>query len=441
MEHWRRDIGGQRKTSGRRSLADASASEIDSLLEDMADLAEQAGDWRGHLPFQVAVEYLENEDFQRKYGAHVDGCRYCRELVDALHPAENTLDELIRTWERNARDVSDPGSAVTDAWTSLDALRDVVLEHKGVADGFLQDWTIAQKSLAVAHASLNGPRSIAPLTWSGTVVLCLDPYPATGVAVGHDPSGVIIEEIATHLLSSGFRVAHPDDLQSGGVSERLFNLGCQYGRRMVVDDPLAPSGAMRSAGFGVDAYCAWPVHIGVPIAAFEGDAEKASRFDTVKCLTLDGESHPYTYFSDDVRHEPKPQEWIKGMAAFRTIIGQHSLARIAVGGATVPIDRPMPTMAQDALASLQGEQPLYVLGGFGGCARDIASALRLTGTGTKQSRLRLDEFVPFAGPQFLHNGLDPEENQSLADTADVEEAMRLVLRGLSRVAAQRARAA
>ena len=443
MEHRRRDIGAHRKTSGTRSLADATASEIDSLLEDMSDLAEQAGDWQGHLPFQVAVEYLDNEDFQRDYGSHVDGCRYCRDLIDALHPAESTLDELMRTRELNARSVSDPASAVTNAWTSLNALRDVVLEHKGgVSDGSLRVWTTAQKSLALAHASLNGPRSIAPLAWSGTVALCLDPYPTAGPAVDDDAFAITIEEIATHLLSSSFRVAHPDDLQPGGASERLFNLGCQYGRRMVaVDGPIAHSDTVHNAGFGVEAYCAWPVHIGVPIGVFEGDYEMASRFDTVNCLTLEGESYPYTYFSDDVRHEPRPQERIQGMAAFRTTIGQRSLARIAVGGATVPSDGPMPTMAQDALASLQGEQPLYVLGGFGGCARDIASALRLTGTRPTQSPLGFDEFVRFAGPQFLHNGLDSEENQSLADTADVEEAMRLVLRGLSRVAAQRARAA
>ena len=115
------------------------------------------------------------------------------------------------------------------------------------------------------------------------------------------------------------------------------------------------------------------------------------------------------------------------MAALRNTIGHHTLARIAIGGATTPINGPMPTLAQDALASLQDEQPLYVLGGFGGCAKNIATALQLTATPTTKSKTRgLERFAPFAGPQSLHNGLDAAENQSLADTADVEEAMRLV---------------
>lgn len=407
----------------------------------MSDLAKQAGDWTDHLPFEVAVAYLDSTEFQRDYGPHVDDCRYCSDLIDALHPTERTLDRLIRT----VRDIAsveerDAATALTEAWSSVNTVSELMLKQQGTFDGSLRTLTTAQKRLAEAHALLNGPRSIAPMAWSGTVALSLDPYTGPGLRPVVDHGfATTIEEVASHLLSFGFRIAYSDDLQPVGPSERLFNLACQYGLRMPANAPPRHAHTVHNAGLGVEGYCAWPVHIGMPVETFEASAANFERFDSINCLSLDGEPHSYTYFSNQVRHEPEPQEWMDGMAALRNTIGGHTLARIAIGGATTPIDGSVPTVAQDALASLEDEQPLYVLGGFGGCAQDIAMALQLTATATTEPKTSgLEHFAPFARPQSLHNGLDAAENQSLAATVDVEEAMGLVLRGLSRIAAREA---
>ena len=95
----------------------------------------------------------------------------------------------------------------------------------------------------------------------------------------------------------------------------------------------------------------------------------------------------------------------------------------------------MPSLAQDALSSLQNRQPLYVLAGFGDCARDVALALHLTDSrpSSRPECQGLDEFAPYVGSESLRNGLNAAENQSLAETDDVEEAMQLVLLGLDRI--------
>ena len=87
------------------------------------------------LPFEVAVAYLDSSEFQRDYGPHVDACQYCSELIDALHPTERTLRRLIRT----VRDMAgveerDPTTALTEAWSSVNAVSEWILNHEGASD-------------------------------------------------------------------------------------------------------------------------------------------------------------------------------------------------------------------------------------------------------------------------------------------------------------------
>ena len=357
-----------------------------------------------------------------------------------MNPSERTLADLIGTIRDAAADIpdADPAIPFNEAWSALAAMGEALVNRDGPADGSLQILTTVHKRLAETHALLNGAHSIAPLAWSGTVAISMDAHVSPGPRPAFDEGfTATLEEVASHLLSSGFRIAHVDDLQANGPSERLFNLSRQFGRRTPVEPPPYAH-ADDNAGYGVDGYCAWPA----PIEQFAAKAKQFRRFHDLHCLTLDGEPHSYAEFRNDIAHMPDSQAWIEGIAVLRDTIRLRSLARLAIGGAPARPDLPMPTVAEDALASLQHGQPLYVLGGFGGCARDIATTLHLTDSPTTEpGPWALEPLAAFAEPQSLHNGLDAAENRSLAETTDVEEAMRLVLRGLSRVAAQGTRAA
>ena len=109
-------------------------------------------------------------------------------------------------------------------------------------------------------------------------------------------------------------------------------------------------------------------------------------------------------------------------------------ARIVLGGRTEQYKGAMPGIGEEALLSLQAGQPLFVIGGFGGCARDIAESLEIIDQ--KMSNRRAwegrNEFDVFSVAS-LNNGLSLEDNSTLATTPHIDQAIVLILRGLSRV--------
>ena len=334
----------------------------------------------------------------------------------------------------------DPASALMEARTSLDAIRHILAApHHGTGVGTLRHWANAQRRLMDAQVGVDGPDSFIPNPWSATVALSLDAPSGPGAPdMAGDWLANDAEQVASFLLACGFRVAHAGDLRPGGISERLFRLASQYGRRVSTEALQSHAAAAPSGQFGVTGYCAWPIHIRMPTEELETYVIDCGGSDNLNFLTLDGESRPYTYFSDAVRHDPAPDEWTKGMFALRNTMVRDSFARVAIGGGTGIAHERMPALAQDALSSLQNRRPLYILAGFGGCARDIAFALKLTDSrpASQPEWQGLDEFAPYVGSNSLHNGLDAAENQSLAETNDVEEAMRLVILGLDRISKQ-----
>ena len=63
-------------------------------LAAIKEMADKAGDWRGHVPYAAARSYLADPGISAQYESHVDGCTYCRRLIDALNPTEQLLDGL-----------------------------------------------------------------------------------------------------------------------------------------------------------------------------------------------------------------------------------------------------------------------------------------------------------------------------------------------------------
>ena len=68
-------------------------------LAAMAEMAEEAGDWRGHVPYAAARSYHDDPAVCAHYEAHVDECAYCRRMIDALNPSQKLLEgfrELVQ---------------------------------------------------------------------------------------------------------------------------------------------------------------------------------------------------------------------------------------------------------------------------------------------------------------------------------------------------------
>ncbi len=230
--------------------------------------------------------------------------------------------------------------------------------------------------------------------------------------------------LATYLLSYGYHVAYGGDLRHGGFTEELFEIASRYGR------PSDPQ-----PGPPVTDYLAWPVWTSIPQYELRDLSDRLVGVAKIVCLSADGaELDRLRYPSSP----PRPEQIATALTAMRMKMLRDTDARIVLGGRVAGYQGRMPGVAEECLISLQHHKPLYVLGGFGGCARDIAQAMRLaervTGS-SPRSWERLDEFMRYAGDVgVLSNGLDTSENRTLAQTPYIHEAIALVLCGLSRLA-------
>jgi SLOG cluster2 len=231
-------------------------------------------------------------------------------------------------------------------------------------------------------------------------------------------------EIARHLLALGARLVYGGDLRQHGFSELLFELVARHRRDADEGDDQT----------GITNYLAWPVHILQAFADIERATADLVGMAELVCLRLDGTNMPMPERRQLAARQATELEWLQGLTAMRRIMLTKTSARIVLGGRVVKYKGAMPGLAEEALLSLQGNQPLFLLGGFGGCARDIAETLGLVApwVGSRPAWQGRSTFQTFSVAD-LNNGLTNEENSTLAYTPHVDQAVTLVLRGLLRV--------
>ena len=230
-------------------------------------------------------------------------------------------------------------------------------------------------------------------------------------------------ETALEVLASGWSLAYGGDLRKHGFTELLADLVARY------------RGHPRHRGaVEITDYLAWPVHIRLTadaLAEFEAQHEPAVR---LAFLRLDGTRLGRKERQALHVREPDEDEWTHGLTAMRRVMRGESRARILLGGRVEGYLGAMPGVAEEAWLSLETGQPVFLLGGFGGCTRDIAETVGLVepwagSRGAWAGRERFQEYAP----DGLRNGLAPDENAALARTPHIEEAVTLVSRGLRRV--------
>jgi SLOG cluster2 len=228
-------------------------------------------------------------------------------------------------------------------------------------------------------------------------------------------------EIAMHLLALGARLVYGGDLRAHGFSELLFELVARHRRD-------ADEGDERT---GVVNYLAWPVHIRMKARDLERMHADLAGSAEIVCLALDGSRLPLAERMELAPQEPKKAEWAKGLTAMRRVMRDQTDARIVLGGRVDQYKGVTPGIAEEALLSLRARQPLFVMGGFGGCARDVAEIIGVLAprTGARPAWRGGLAFRTFSASD-LNNHLAVEENVTLAHTPHVDQAITLILRGL-----------
>ena len=174
-------------------------------------------------------------------------------------------------------------------------------------------------------------------------------------------------EIALHLLSSGTSLAYGGDLRPHGFTELLFELVARYRGH-----------PHHNGKITVTDYLAWPVHIRMTaddLVAFAAGHEESTH---LVFLAQDGTQLGWERLELPVHvHEPDDDEWAEGLTMMRIVMQKETQARIVLGGKVDGYKGRMPGIAEEALLSLQSHQPIFLLGGFGGCTRDIAETIGL----------------------------------------------------------------
>lgn len=269
------------------------------------------------------------------------------------------------------------------------------------------------------RADRRGPMTIAISTSDSPDMASM------GMSEGHLNEAAA--ELALQLLAYGTNLAYGGDLRANGFTRLLFRLVLRYTSTFDLKD------AAR-----VTNHLAWPVHIRMPVDQIEqlaADLRGAAELVLLDCygerLAMDARRNLPT-------REPTEPEWRSGLTAMREFQRSRTDARVLLGGQVGNFKGNMPGLAEEALMSLRASQPVFLIGGFGGCARDIAETLGLVEpwAGSRngwQGRRRLDEWTG----SDLNNGLSFEENEALASTPFIGQAVMLVLRGVNRLRKQR----
>jgi hypothetical protein len=231
-------------------------------------------------------------------------------------------------------------------------------------------------------------------------------------------------EIARHLLALGARLVYGGDLRIHGFTEILFELVARHRRDADVGDNRA----------AVLSYLAFPVHSTESAEEIKTLAKNLTGLADLQCLDMNGNVLPLTALQAEPAKEVTDEEWAIGLTSMRRVTTSASNVRIVLGGRVLEFKGTMPGIAEEALYAIDANQPLFILGGFGGCARDIAEMIGLVKPREyfEFGWAGMEKFADI-NPVTLRNGLDELENATLARTVHIDEAIALILRGLMRL--------
>ncbi len=264
-------------------------------------------------------------------------------------------------------------------------------------------------------------REREPLGRTTVAISISEPTGMDALGMGKEHLDDAMAEVARHLLALGARLLYGGDLRPGGFTRLLFDLVCRHRRNAELGDGRV----------GVANYLAWPVHASLPAADLRKLAGDLEGTADLVLLEQDGVPLPAASRLGIAARPVGDGDWAGGLTAMRRTMTAACNARIVLGGRVAGYKGSMPGIGEEALLAIEAGQPLYVLGGFGGCAQDIARDLKLGG-GRRRASSTWPGREQFARYSYrsLANGLTREENRIVASTPFVDQAIALVLRGL-----------
>jgi SLOG-like protein len=238
-------------------------------------------------------------------------------------------------------------------------------------------------------------------------------------------------EIARSVLISGGKLCYGGHLEPGGYTAALIQELHRYSRR---DRPL-------------QICLAWQEHRKLSKTDFERQKNELGLFGEIVCLNPEGQ--PVAWGANR-KSAPEPVTDIelcqRSLTGLRRFMATQCNGRVLIGGKRAGFQGHFPGVLEEALISVEANQPLYLAGGFGGVAADITKTLGIddgewlpanadepAADGRLASAFdQLSKLVKSKDPKALSNGLSTDENRRLAATHRPSEIAALVSLGLGR---------
>ena len=260
-------------------------------------------------------------------------------------------------------------------------------------------------------------------------------------------------EIARHCLAQGATLVYGGDLRPGGFTENLLDLVRYH------------NDALQKQFTPVRNFLAWPLHqkLDANWAANHKDALKIIKVDAPEDLKATALFPDATGGNETLTG----YVWARCLSAMRENLVQQTQARVMLGGRSIGYKGKYPGLAEEALLTLQVGKPLFLLGGFGGAAYAVIQSLQgqtpealteafqcrneayknLITEFNQQIQSQSLDIEPIDYPQLnkafagigingLNNGLSTEDNRRLFETRNLQEAISLILAGLTQIRKQ-----
>ncbi len=172
-----------------------------------------------------------------------------------------------------------------------------------------------------------------------------------------------VAEIARAILTAGGNLAYGGRIRPSGFTQFLMHELRRYGAH----------------GHRLTICVAYPEHRKLPLSELKRLDETLEPSCRLRFLDRDGHVVDYRSGREETPDHPPPDPGAAAAAysAMRHDMTTISHARVVVGGQLAGFKGAMPGVVEEAIATLEAPQPLYVAGGFGGAAALIARAVNL----------------------------------------------------------------
>jgi hypothetical protein len=255
----------------------------------------------------------------------------------------------------------------------------------------------------------------------------------------------LMVEIARNLLINDFSIIYGGDLRKEGFTEIFSDLAYQY--RTIKE--------AKSMCF--ENYFSFPIYLQLTRAhllEFKKHGANIIKVSPPEDLGINTDQYirPDTLQAKYI--------WARSLSKMRSEMISASNGRILVGGKVNHYLGMLPGVIEEAKITLEQDKPLYLVGGYGGCARQVADALMgksLTfindafhqGQDYQTFKAHYNEQQPqhsidlsalshfFEGYSLERlaaiNGLSNEENLRLFTTPHLSEIIYLIFKGLNKI--------